>query len=121
MPPMPDASTMKRLMTYHWPGNLHQLRQIARRAIKQQQWDTVINTLETRSVQSTDIVDEMAAIYILSLSEISIHKDMVMEGLIASSDMNDVGLLDLAILDEVACQFADMISMPNGKGRRHGK
>jgi DNA-binding NtrC family response regulator len=121
MPPMPDASTMKRLMTYHWPGNLHQLRQIARRAIKQQQWDTVINTLETRSVQSTDIVDEMAAIYILSLSEISIHKDMVMEGLIASSDMNDVGLLDLAILDEVACQFADMISMPNGKDRRRNK
>ena len=115
IPPMPDESTMKRLMNYHWPGNLHQLRQIARRAIKQQQWDTVINTLETRSVQSTDIVDEMAAIFILSLSEISIHKEMVMEGLIASSDMNDVGLLDLAILNEVTCQFADMISMPNEK------
>jgi DNA-binding NtrC family response regulator len=113
IPPMPDEPTMKRLMAYHWPGNLHQLRQIARRAIKQQQWNTVINTLETRSVQSTDIVDEMAAIYILSLSEISIHKEMVIEGLIASSDMNDVGLLDLAILDEVARQFTDRISMAN--------
>jgi DNA-binding NtrC family response regulator len=118
LPPMPDESTMKRLMNYHWPGNLHQLRQIARRAIKQQQWDAVINTLESRSVQSTDIIDEMAAIFILSLSEISICKEMVLEGLIASSDMNDVGLLDLAILDEVACQFADRISMPNGKACR---
>lgn len=115
IPPMPDESTMKRLLNYHWPGNLHQLRQIARRALKQQQWDTVINTLETRSVQSTDIVDEMAAIFILSLSEIRIHKEMVMEGLIATSDMNEVGLLDLAILDEVACQFADKISKPNKK------
>lgn len=113
IPPMPDESTMKRLIAYHWPGNLHQLRQIACRAIKQQQWDTVINTLETQSVQRTDIVDEMAAIYILSLSEIIIHKEMVLESLIASFATDDVGLLDLAILDEVACQFADMISMPD--------
>lgn len=119
MPPMPDESTMKRLMNYHWPGNLSQLRQIAHRAIRQQQWDTVINTLETRSVQSTDIVDEMAAIFILSLSEISICREMVLEGLIAASDMNDVGLLDLAILNEVACQFADMISMPSDKDHQH--
>jgi DNA-binding NtrC family response regulator len=117
MPPMPDESTLRRLTHYHWPGNLYQLRQIVRRAIKQQQWDTVINTLETRSVQNTDIIDEMAAIFILSLSQISICKDMVLDGLIAASDMVDVGLLDLAILDEVACQFADMISMPNGKDR----
>jgi DNA-binding NtrC family response regulator len=119
LPSMPDESTMKRLKNYHWPGNLHQLRHIAHRAIKRQQWDTVLNTLETRSVQSTDIVDEMAAIFILSLSEIRICKEMVLEGLIASSHMTDVGLLDLAILDEVACQFADRISMPMEKERRY--
>jgi DNA-binding NtrC family response regulator len=111
MPPMPDAATMKRLKNYHWPGNLYQLRQIARRAVKHQQWETVISTLETRSLQSTDIIDEMAAIFILSLTEIRICKDLVLEGLIAASDMNDVGLLDLAILNEAACQFADLISM----------
>jgi hypothetical protein len=121
MPPMPDQSTMKRLMNYHWPGNLHQLRQVAHRAIRQQQWDTVISTLETRSVQCTDIIDEMAAIFILSLSQISIRTEMVLEGFIASSDMNDVGLLDLAIFNEVACQFADMISMPDGKDHKHKK
>ena len=119
MPPMPDESTMRRLTNYHWPGNLYQLRQIALRALKHQQWDTVINTLGTRSVQSTDMIDEMAAIFILSFSEISICKKKVLEGLVAASDKDYVGLLDLAILHEVACQFAYMISMPNRKDHRH--
>jgi hypothetical protein len=121
MPPMPDESTMKCLMNYHWPGNIHQLRQIACRAIKQQRWDTIISTLDTRSVPGTDIIDEMAAIFILSLSQISICKEMVVEGLIAASDMDDVGLLDLAILNEAACQFEDMISMSNAMDSRQEK
>ncbi len=118
IPPMPDQSTMKRLRDYHWPGNLHQLRQVAHRAIRQQRWDTIIDTLETLSEQSADMIDEMAAIFILSHSELTVCTEMILESLIASSDKNDVGLLDLAIFNEVACQFADMISMPNGKDRR---
>ncbi len=114
MPPMPDTRQMKRLITYHWPGNLHQLRQIARRAIHRD-WDTAINTIETWSVQRTDIVDEMAAIYILSLADIRIRKERILEALIAAADLDDVGLLDLAILNEAICQYDDLFSFPDEK------
>jgi DNA-binding NtrC family response regulator len=122
LPLMPDPSTMKHLMEYRWPGNLHQLRHISLRIIEQQRWDTVINTMETRSTkstQNTQIIDEMMAIFILSISKIRISKEKVLESLIAASDTNDVGLLDVAILHEVASQFADRISMPTRKDHRH--
>jgi DNA-binding NtrC family response regulator len=119
LPLMPDASTMKRLMDYHWPGNLHQLRQISHRVIEQQGWDTVINSLETLSVPNAEIIDEMVAIFILSLSKISVCKERILDSLIAAADINDVGLLDLAIFHEVAIHFTDMISMPNRKDYPH--
>ena len=112
LPPMPDVQTMKYLKQYSWPGNLRQLQQIAHRALKNRNWPKVIRNIETRSICGDETIDEIAAFYILSYAEISIQREKVLEKLIAASNMDDIGLLDLAFLNEAVSQIADSITKP---------
>ena len=113
--PMPDTEDMNRLTRYTWPGNLRQLQQVVRRAIKHQQWDKAISNVETWSIHSDDTIDEMAAFYILSHAELSIQRDKILEGLITASNSDDIGLLDLAFFNEAVSQIADQILSHNIK------
>jgi DNA-binding NtrC family response regulator len=113
--PMPDIQGMNHLIKYRWPGNLRQLQQVIHRAIKHQKWDKVINTVETCSINSDDTIEEIAAFYILSHAELSIQKDKILEGFIAASNSDDIGLLDLAFYNEAVSQISDQILSHNIK------
>jgi DNA-binding NtrC family response regulator len=63
--------------------------------------------------QNESQINELAAIYILSRAKLNIQKERVMEGLMTSSAIDEIGLLDLAIFHEAVSQIADHICSQN--------
>jgi DNA-binding NtrC family response regulator len=113
---MPDHDAMERFIEYHWPGNWRQIQQVARKASAQKKWDIPLTgpNPDTDKHDKHDKIDEIAAIYILSMAELSIHKDKVMENLMAACNLEEIGLLDLAIFNEAVSQIADHLSSRPG-------
>jgi DNA-binding NtrC family response regulator len=106
---MPDHDTMERFIEYHWPGNWRQIQEVARKASARKRWDISLTVPES-DVDKRDKIDDVAAIYILSMAELSIHKVKVMENLMAACNLEEIGLLDLAIFNEAVSQIADYLS-----------
>ena len=52
-------------------------------------------------------VDEIAAIYLMSLAKLSIQREKILECLMMASKTEDMGLLDLAIYNEAVAQISD--------------
>lgn len=109
---IPTMDEMEQLIDYRWPRNWRQLQQVVQQAFRGKDWDTALNGLESSDAADEEI-SEVAAIYILSLARLHIHKDKVMEGLMAASNLNDIGLLDVAIFNEAVTQIVDHIRMQN--------
>ncbi len=112
-PSIPDMDTIQRLINYHWPGNWQQLQRVTRAAFNAKGWDFALNTINLYDDQDESEINEMAAIYILSLAKLNIQKERVMEGLMASYNLDEIGLLDLAIFHEAVSQIADHICSQN--------
>ncbi len=109
-PAMPSAQNMDRLQRYHWPGNLRQLQTVAWAAFESSDWDAALACLDTLPRHGKGrAVDEIAAIYLMSLSILSIRREKIMECLMMASKTEDMGLLDLAIYNEAITQIADHI------------
>lgn len=103
---MPDHDAMERFIEYHWPGNWRQIQEVARKASARKKWDIPLTDPPSDAGKRVKI-DEIAAIYILSMAELSIHKGRVMENLMAACNLEEIGLLDLAIFNEAVSQIAD--------------
>jgi DNA-binding NtrC family response regulator len=112
-PSIPDMNTLERLVQYHWPGNWQQLQRVTRAAFKAKGWHVALNSIDLYNDPDESEINEMAAIYILSLAKLNIQKERVMEGLMASSNLDEIGLLDLAIFHEAVSQIADYICTHN--------
>lgn len=112
-PSIPDMDTIERLIHYHWPGNWQQLQRVTRAAFRAKGWDSALNSINLFNSQDESQINEMAAIYILSLAKLNIQKERVMDGLMASSNLDEIGLLDLAIFHEAVSQIADHICSHN--------
>lgn len=111
MPVMPSQHIADRLLNYQWPGNLRQLQQVAWKAFTTSDWNTVVDNLDAPYNKRDALeVDEIAAIYLMSLAKLSIHKEKIVEGFMAASKLEDVGLLDLAIYNEAVSQIADHLT-----------
>lgn len=110
-PAMPNPNNLNRLLAYPWPGNLRQLQQVAWNAFTTTDWDDVVDNIDaTATNECTQDTDEIAAIHMMSLAKISIHKEKIIEGFMSSSKLEEVGLLDLAIYHEAVSQISDHIS-----------
>jgi len=110
---IPDMDTMERLINYHWPGNWRQLQRATRASLNTKGWDFAFDSFDSDKNWDECQINELAAIYILSLANLNIQKERVMEGLMTSSKLDEIGLLDLAIFYEAVSQIADHISVYN--------
>ncbi|MGD9365846.1 MAG: sigma 54-interacting transcriptional regulator [Desulfobacteraceae bacterium] len=115
---MPDHDAMERFIEYHWPGNWRQIQEVARKASARKKWDIPFTDSQS-DADKRDKIDEIAAIYILSMAELSIHKDKVMENLMAACNLEEIGLLDLAIFNEAVSQIADHLSAQHAEQNRY--
>lgn len=114
----PNIATMERLIRYHWPGNWRQLQRVIRACIQTKELYYALDSSDLDRYKDEDHeeqIDELAAIYILSPAELNIQKECVLEGLISSSNLDEIGLLDLAIFQEAVCQIADYFSTSQPK------
>lgn len=118
---MPKPHVMDRLLSYRWPGNLRQLQQVAWKAFSTSDWERTAECLDVPLKDNLSLaVDEIAAIYLMSLAKLSIHKEKIIEVFMDSSKMEEVGLLDLAIYHEAVSQIADHIdSQENVSNQDH--
>ena len=108
---MPAPRIMDILTSYPWPGNLGQLQHLACKAFATSDWNSALKELDSHTIEVyTQGVDEIAAIYMMSLAKLSIHKEKIIEAFIAASKTDEVGLLDLAIYHEAVSQMADHIA-----------
>ena len=108
VPAMPDENEMERLINYPWPGNLRQLQTVARKAFEISDWNKAIAMLDVLSQENAkQEVDEIAAIYLMSLAKLSIQREKILECLMMASKTEDMGLLDLAIYNEAVAQISD--------------
>jgi two-component system response regulator HydG len=110
---IPDMDTMENLIHYHWPGNWRQLQRATRTAFNANEWNLAFETFEFDKDLDENQINHLAAIYILSLAKLTIQKERVMEGLMTSSNLDEIGLLDLAIFHEAVSQIADHICTHN--------
>jgi transcriptional regulator with PAS, ATPase and Fis domain len=110
---IPDMDTMERLIQYPWPGNWRQLQRATRTSLNVKGWNFALDSFDFDMDRDENRINEAAAIYILSLADLSIRKERVMEGLMTSSNIDEIGLLDLAIFHEAVSQIADHISAHN--------
>lgn len=107
-PIMPDSQNLEQLLNYKWPGNLRQLQAVAWLAFNASNWDAAIASLDNTPVKKNwQQVDELAAVYLMSLAKLSIRREKIIENLIAASNKEDIGLLDLAIYNEAVSQIQD--------------
>lgn len=107
---LPGMDEMERLIDYHWPRNWRQLQEFAKTAITQMAWDIPLNSSLPDNAMPQEI-DDIAAIYILSMAALSIQKDKVLEEMMAASDLEEIGLLDLAIFNEAVDQIAEHLDV----------
>ena len=106
---LPGMDEMERLIDYHWPRNWRQLQEFAKNAFTEMDWDVPLNSSLLDNALPQE-VDDFAAIYILSMAKLSIHKEKVLEEMMAASDLDEIGLLDLAIFNEAVNQIAEYLS-----------
>ncbi len=106
---LPGMDEMERLVDYHWPRNWRQLQEFAKNAITQLDWDVPLNSSLPDNALPQEI-DDIAAIYILSMAELRIHKDKVLEEMMAASELDEIGLLDIAIFNEAVNQIAEHLN-----------
>lgn len=107
---MPTMGQMERLTHYDWPENWRQLHEVTRTAFEIRSWDVPLEDSGPDD-GSTDGIDSIAAIHILSMAKIGIQKSRVIESMIAAADQDTLGLLDLAIFNEAVNQISDHISL----------
>lgn len=111
LPAMPDIHLMDRLLSYSWPGNLRQLQHTAWKAFETSDWDAAIAGLDTTpNEKNQHKVDEIAAIYLMSLAQLSIQREKIIEGLMTVSNVGEIGLLDLAIYNEAVSQITNHVA-----------
>lgn len=103
---LPGMVEMERLIDYHWPRNWRQLQEFARNAITKMDWDVPLNSSLPDTALPQEI-DDIAAIYILSMAKLSIQKDKVLEAMMTASELDEIGLLDIAIFNEAVNQIAE--------------
>ncbi len=109
-PAMPSTQNMDCLQCYHWPGNLRQLQTVAWEAFESSDWDAALAHLDALPTHEQDLeVEGISAIYLMSLSKLSIQREKIIECLMMASKTEDMGLLDLAIYNEAITQIADHI------------
>lgn len=117
---MPASHVMDRLLSYRWPGNLRQLQQAAWKGFTTSDWERTAECLDAPPQDNRSlVVDEIGAIYLMSLAKLSIHKEKIIEVFMVSQKMEDVGLLDLAIYHEAVSQIADHIDDPENESMQN--
>lgn len=112
---VPNAETMERLARYHWPGNWRQLQRVTQAYLDTKSLDFDLDSYRLEKNGSENQIDDLASIYILSLAELNIQKERVLEGLMSSSNMDEIGLLDLTIFHESVRQIADHFNVSKSK------
>ncbi len=105
---LPGMHEMERLMNYHWPMNWRQLQEFAKEAIDKMAWDVPLNSSLPQKALPQEI-DDIAAIYILSMARLRIDKEKVLELMMSASQSDEIGLLDLVILNEAVDQIAEQL------------
>ncbi len=109
---MPSMAEMEFMMNYHWPRNWRQLQDVAHKALDKKDWSAPLRDLKPIDGEAQTI-DSIAAIYILSMARLAIQKDKVMEGMVAATNLDDLGLLDLAIFNEAVNEMVQHIDLVN--------
>lgn len=106
---LPETDEMDRLIDYHWPWNWRQLQEFAKKATAKMAWDVpLISSLPDDALPHE--IDDIAAIHILSMAKLHIHKEKVLEEMVVASDLAHIGFLDLAIFNEAVSQIAEQLS-----------
>ena len=109
---MPSMAEMEFMINYHWPRNWRQLQNVAQKALDKKDWSELLRDLSPLDGE-TETIDSIAAIYILSMAKLAIQKDKIMEGMVAATRLNELGLLDLAIFNETVCQMVHHVDLVN--------
>lgn len=112
---VPNMETMERLTRYQWPGNWRQFQQVTQAYLDTKGLDFDLDSFELEKDKNKNQIDELAAIYILSLAELNIQKERVLESLMCSSNLDEIGLLDLTIFHESVRQIADHFNTSKSK------
>ncbi len=89
------------------------MQEFAKNAIIRMDWDVPLNS----SLPDTTLpqeIDDISAIYILSMAKLSIQKDKVFEDMMAASELDEIGLLDIAIFNEAVNQIAEHFDDTDG-------
>lgn len=105
---LPGMDEMERLIDYHWPRNWRQLQEFAKNAFDKLAWDVPLKSSLPDNALPQEI-DDIAAIYILSMAKMSIQKEKVLEEMMTASQLDEIGLLDLAIFNEAVNQISEYL------------
>lgn len=112
---MPTMEEMARLTRHDWPGNWRQLHEVTRNAFKNQTWEVPLGESLPDDGEAEEL-DSIAAIHILSMAKLGIQKSRVIESMVAASNQDELGLLDLAIFNEAVNQISDHMSLMDEDG-----
>lgn len=109
---MPNMAEMERMLNYHWPRNWRQLQEVVNKALANADWGIALSDLNSHDGEA-ETIDSIAAIFILSKAKLGIHKEKVMEAMVTATELNELGLLDLAIFNEAVSQMVHHIDLVN--------
>ena len=103
---MPDARTMDYFIRHRWPGNIRQLRMVTNRALATGQWPLKINDWPCElEASSNGEIPGLKLAGLMNLAQLSVKKGKALEILLAGSNLNNMGLLDLVFYDEALSQI----------------
>lgn len=100
--PRPSKANLARLQAHHWPGNLKELAHVVNRALRVNDWDAAVRSLAhgdvyRKAYSSVSLTSEGLAL----IPDIEIAQGRALHRLGEQLALEDVGLMDLLILDEM--------------------
>ena len=103
--PRPSKANLARLQAYHWPGNLKELAHVVQRALRANDWDAAVRSLAHGDVYRQEyscvsLTSEGLAL----IPDIEIAQRHALNRLGEKLGSDEVGLMDLLILDEMTAR-----------------
>lgn len=101
--PRPSKANLVRMRAYHWPGNVKELAHVVQRAIRANDWDAAVRSLghgnpDATNYSTVSLTSEALAL----MPDVEITQGRTLKSLAERSAPEEVGLMDLLILDEMA-------------------
>ncbi len=103
----PSRRQLTAMVKYSWPGNIRELQETVKRALASGDWDNTIELAVYGKGIGVDLpIAELDFNSLSLLPDLELKQGKFLECLLAQSEMEEVGLMDLVIYDEVVKQSA---------------